>query len=118
MILLERIYDKGKQQGYRILVDRLWPRGIRKEDLDLDLWLKEAAPSDELRKRFHHDAEKWENFEASYRRELADRPEIIGQLKKLEKEKGTLVFLFSAKDTRRNNAVVLKEAVEGTNQVQ
>lgn len=114
MIVLERIYDKENKQGYRILVDRLWPRGVRKEDLNHDLWLKEAAPSDALRKKFHHESERWESFEAGYRQELSQKPEIIEQLKRLEKEKGTLVFLYSAKNSEQNNAIVLKAVVEGT----
>lgn len=112
MIILERTYDTEKKQGFRILVDKLWPRGVRKEELNPDLWLKEAAPSDNLRKRFHHESEQWNDFEAEYRKELALKPEVVAHLQRLEKEKGTLVFLYSAKNPNQNNAFVLKAMVE------
>ncbi|SNB46936.1 DUF488 domain-containing protein [Geobacter sp. DSM 9736] len=109
MIEIKRIYDPpSPSDGLRILVDRLWPRGVRKDEALVDEWLKELAPSDELRKWFGHDPAKWEEFRGRYRRELAAHREILDRLKRdAEREKVTL--LFAAKDAEHNNAVVLKE---------
>jgi len=97
------------------LVDRLWPRGIRKENARIDLWLKDIAPSNELRRWFSHKRERWEEFKRRYREELKDKRELIEKIRKLENEHGTITFLFSAKDIERNNAVVLKEVIESEN---
>ena len=113
MIKLKRIYDPyADSDGKRVLVDRLWPRGIKKEDARMNLWLKDIAPSDELRKWFSHDPSKWEEFKKRYRKELESRQEVIEDLRK-ESRRGTVTLLFAAKDTERNNAVVLKEILEG-----
>jgi len=113
MIKLKRVYDPyADSDGKRILVDRLWPRGIKKEDARIDHWLKDIAPSDELRKWFSHDPAKWEEFKKRYRKELESRQEVIEDLRK-ESRRGTVTLLFAAKDTERNNAVVLKEILEG-----
>ena len=110
---LKRVYeDPAPQDGTRILVDRLWPRGISKKEADIDLWLKEIAPSDKLRKWFDHDPGKWEIFKRRYYRELddpdnktaAELSEIAGQ--------GRVTLVFSARDERRNNAAALKEYME------
>ena len=113
MIKIKRIYEKpSKEEGYRILVDMLWPRGVRKEDAKVNLWLKEIASSDELRKWFSHKVERWEEFKRRYKEELKGKRELIEKIRKLEKEHGTIALLFSAKDVEHNNAVVLKEVIE------
>ncbi len=117
MIQVKRIYAPAQQgDGYRILVDRLWPRGLSKEKARIDLWLKEIAPSDELRKWFGHDANKWNEFKKKYRNELKDeiKQELLQKIRQLEKEKGTITFLFSAKNTNYNNAIALNELLQTT----
>ena len=112
MIRLKRVYDPyADSDGKRILVDRLWPRGIKKEDAGLDLWLKDIAPSDGLRKWFSHDPSRWQEFKKRYRKELEDNQEVIDALR-TEAHNKTVTLLFAAKDTERNNAVVLKEIIE------
>lgn len=111
MIQIKRIYDKpDKNDGRRILVDRLWPRGIKKENARIDLWLKDIAPSDELRKWFSHDPVKWPEFRTRYKEELKNKPELLKQLRE-ESKKEDITLLFSAKDTEHNNAAVLKEVL-------
>lgn len=108
MIKLKRIYDNpSKDDGYRIYVDKLWARGLTKEKAKIDLWLKEIAPSNELRKWFSHDPEKWSSFKAKYKKELKGKKEFVEQIKTLEKEKEIVAFLYSAKDEKYNNAVYL-----------
>jgi uncharacterized protein YeaO (DUF488 family) len=110
MIKTKRIYESpAVEDGFRILVDRLWPRGVQKEKAKIDLWLKEIAPSDELRKWFVHDPQKWEEFKKKYEKELAAKQELLNEIRKTEKEKNTITFLYSAKDTEHNNAVALKK---------
>jgi len=112
MVKLKRVYAQPeKTDGKRVLVDRLWPRGVRKEDAGLDLWLKDIAPSDDLRKWFSHDPSKWLEFRERYRHELKDKPDMIEELKKAARQ-GTITLLYAAKDADRNNAVVLKEMIE------
>ncbi|WP_306534272.1 DUF488 domain-containing protein [Geobacter sp.] len=109
MVRIRRIYDEpAAEDGKRILVDRLWPRGIAKEKARIDEWLKEIAPSDELRKWFGHDPARWDEFRERYRRELEAKAEFLDQLRGLTK-KGTVTLLFAAKDEEHNNAVALKE---------
>jgi uncharacterized protein YeaO (DUF488 family) len=109
MIKIKRVYDPPDPgEGKRILVDRLWPRGIKKQDLKMDEWLKEIAPSDKLRKWFSHDPKKYEEFKKRYIKELEDKSEILKRIKS-EAKKGWVTILFSAKDTKYNNAIVLKE---------
>jgi uncharacterized protein YeaO (DUF488 family) len=109
---IKRIYDEpADSDGYRILVDRLWPRGVSKERARLDEWCKEIAPSDELRKEFGHHAERWEDFREQYSRELDERQEELSSLRG-KGEKGTVTLLFAAKDEKHNNAVALKEYLE------
>ncbi len=111
-IQLKRAYDPSEpEDGYRVLVDRLWPRGISKEDAAIDHWLKEIAPSDDLRKWFGHDQEKWGAFRARYRGELEGKDEAIAFLREKAGE-GTLTLIYAAKDTEHNNAVVLKEYLQ------
>lgn len=113
MIRIKRVYEElGDDDGHRILIDRLWPRGISKENAHIDLWLKEIAPSTELRKWFNHDPEKWEEFKKLYRDELSEKKEMINQIKELEQKHETVTLLFSAKDTEHANAKVLLEVLE------
>ncbi|WP_205762081.1 DUF488 domain-containing protein [Arthrobacter mobilis] len=108
-IRIKRIYDQAGD-GYRVLVDRLWPRGIRKEDAGIDLWLKAAGPSDGLRREFGHDPEKFEDFAAAYRREL-EGSEAVEQLVQLARRERKLCLLFGAKDEEHNQAVVLRQVI-------
>ena len=115
MIKIKRVYDSpAKDDDFRILVDRLWPRGLTKEKAKVDLWLKEIAPSNDLRNWFAHDPKKWQEFKSKYRAELKNKPELLAKIKQIEKEKGTVTFLYSAKDEEHNNAVALKVILEKT----
>lgn len=111
-IALKRIYDQAEEEdGTRILVDRLWPRGVKKEEASLDGWWKSLAPSDELRKWFGHDPDKWSEFKKRYRKELQDhRSEAAELLEGIDKRK-KVTFLYGAKDETHNQAVVLREFV-------
>ncbi|MGN6297803.1 MAG: DUF488 domain-containing protein [Ginsengibacter sp.] len=110
-IQLKRIYEAGsKEDGYRILVDRLWPRGFTKEKAALDLWLKEIAPSNELRKWFGHDPDKWKDFQKKYRQELKQNKEAIDILKDYI-QKGKVTLLYAAKDEEHNEAQVIKDFI-------
>jgi uncharacterized protein YeaO (DUF488 family) len=114
MIRTKRVYETAaKEDGWRVLVDRLWPRGMKKEAAKVDVWMKDVAPSDALRKSFHHEAMKWPIFEKKYQAELKKKKETIAELKKLEQEHGTLTLLFGAKDEEHNQAVVLAHALKG-----
>jgi uncharacterized protein YeaO (DUF488 family) len=113
MISIERVYDYKPARGkFTILVDRLWPRGLRKEDLNPDLWLKEIAPSHELRKWFGHDPAKWDQFRKRYREELSANSEALKEIKRLEREHGEVVLLYAARDPVHNNASALKEILK------
>jgi len=113
MIKVKRVYEKpAKEDGWRVLVDRLWPRGMTKEAAHLDAWMKDVAPSDTLRKWFGHEPEKWTGFQKRYRSELAKKKELVAELKKMAKEHGTLTLLFGAKDEEHNEAVVLAGALK------
>ncbi len=108
-IKLKRVYEKSaKEDGTRILVDRLWPRGLTKQKANVDLWLKEIAPSTELRKWFHHDPERWTEFKKRYLMELKSKTEQVKALKK-ELKTGTVTLVYGAKDEEHNEALVLKE---------
>jgi uncharacterized protein YeaO (DUF488 family) len=112
MIALKRIYDDAKvEDGVRILVDRLWPRGITKERAHVDEWMRDIAPSDELRRWFHHDPEKWSEFRDKYREELRAKQQLVEKLRRRARG-ARLTFLYSSKDHERNNAVALKEYLE------
>jgi uncharacterized protein YeaO (DUF488 family) len=113
MIKIKRIYDQpAKEDGYRILIDRLWPRGMTKENAKIDLWLREVAPSDDLRKWFHRDPEKWEEFRSKYENELKTKQDLLHKIKQFEKQKGTITLLYSARNEKRNNAVALSGSLE------
>lgn len=113
---LKRIYDEADQtDGVRVLVDRVWPRGMSKEDAQLNHWLKEIGPSNDLRKWFGHDPDKYEEFKQKYKQELeeGDQQEALQKLKDLTKEHDkNLTLLFSAKDKEHNQARVLKEILD------
>lgn len=109
MIKIKRIYDiPAKDDGFRVLVDRLWPRGVSKERAKIDLWLKDLAPSDELRQWFGHDLKKCEAFKKKYFKELKSKKALLDQITGQVKGK-TLTLLYAAKEETCNNAVALKE---------
>lgn len=112
MIQIKRVYDApSSKDGLRILVERLWPRGVTKERAAVDLWLKEVAPSPELRKWFGHDPAKWKQFEQRYWKELHGEQEPVETLRSKAK-KGTVTFVYAARDEQHNGAVALKEYLE------
>ena len=112
-IKTKRIYEAPSQtDGFRVLVDRLWPRGLKKEDAQIDLWLKEVAPSDALRKWFHHEERNWPAFVVRYQAELEDAT-ALRQLKELAEAHATITLLYGAKDVQHNQAVVLKQLLDG-----
>ncbi len=111
MIIVERIYD-SKSYGFRILVDRIWPRGLKKEKAKIDLWARDIAPSHELRKWFSHDPEKWNEFLIKYENELLNNSKFKEFLDELKKVKGDIIFLYSSKEEKYNNASALKIIVE------
>lgn len=109
---LRRAYDPpGEGEGWRVLVDRLWPRGVAKARLVMDEWAKDVAPSDALRRWFGHDPARWDRFRARYRAELAAEPGPFEALR-ARAEAGPVTLLFAAQDRERNNAVVLRELLE------
>ncbi len=111
MIKIKRVYEKPeKSDGLRILVDRLWPRGLSKEKSKVDLWLKDIAPSDELRKWFGHDPEKWDEFRRRYFKELKDKKDLVDLV--IEKAHGEVTLLYGTKEEKYNNAHALKEYIE------
>jgi uncharacterized protein YeaO (DUF488 family) len=109
MIKIKRVYEEPQEDdGIRVLVDRLWPRGLRKEEAKVNLWLKDLAPSNDLRKWFSHDPSKWEEFKRRYIEEIKGKEELRRLLDLIKKEK-TVTLLYSTKDEKRNNAVALLE---------
>jgi uncharacterized protein YeaO (DUF488 family) len=114
LIRVERIYDnpKGNDDGFRILVDRLWPRGLSKDKVRIDLWQKEIAPSNSLRKWFGHDEKKWNEFKRRYFKELDKNSDSVNIIANKTKEEGSITLLYGAKVERFNNAVALKEYLE------
>ena len=112
MLAVKRVYEApGADDGVRFLVERLWPRGINKENLIMDAWLKEVAPSGGLRRWFDHDPAKWDEFQRRYRAELDAKPNVWKPLLKASK-RGNVTLLYSTRDTEHNNAVVLKSYLE------
>ncbi|MDE2583122.1 MAG: DUF488 family protein [Rhodospirillales bacterium] len=110
-VVLKRIYDRpAEADGVRVLVDRLWPRGLRKEAARTDLWMKDLAPSRDLRLWFGHDAARWPEFRQRYRQELAAKTEALAALRALARHR-RVTLLYAAADGRRNNAAVLRAAV-------
>jgi uncharacterized protein YeaO (DUF488 family) len=109
---LKRVYEKTEvTDGERILVDRFWPRGIRRSSANIDIWMKGVAPSNELRKWFSHEQSRWEGFKKRYNKELENN-KAFEKLIKFIKDNDTVTLLYSTKDTKHNNAVVLLEAIK------
>jgi uncharacterized protein YeaO (DUF488 family) len=112
MIKTKRAYDPPEPaDGTRFLVDRLWPRGIKKDDLRMDDWLKDVAPSDDLRRWFGHDPARWEEFKQRYFAELDGKPEALEPIRVAARE-GDVTLVYSARDTQHNQAVALKAYLE------
>jgi uncharacterized protein YeaO (DUF488 family) len=110
---LKRVYERpSSSDGLRVLVDRLWPRGLSKQDAAADLWLKDAAPSPLLRRWYGHDPRRWEQFRHKYLTELARQPEVLELIDDLRR-RGPVTLLFAARDTQHNHAVVLREVLDG-----
>lgn len=112
MIRIKRVYEKPtSEDGLRVLVDRLWPRGMSRERAALDFWLRELAPSNELRRWYGHQTDRWPEFQHRYTEELAAVPEAVERLLALVRQ-GPVSLLFAAKEPRLNNAQALKEYLE------
>lgn len=113
-IRIKRAYDPASaEDGFRILVDRLWPRGLTKEKAAVDLWLKEIAPSTELRKWFDHDATKWEQFKSKYSKELSENPANL-EIIRDHLKKQSITLLYAARDTAHNEAILLQEILNNS----
>jgi uncharacterized protein YeaO (DUF488 family) len=112
-VRLKRAYEPPEpSDGYRVLIDRLWPRGVKKEEARLDEWARELAPSSELRRWFGHDPAKFDEFRRRYREELAAQEEKLTELRRLAR-KETVTLVYSARDTEHNDAVVLADLLRG-----
>jgi uncharacterized protein YeaO (DUF488 family) len=112
MIQIKRVYERtAKEDGARFLVERLWPRGIKKEALPMRAWCRDVAPSDDLRHWFSHDPAKWKEFQRRYRAELTSNPAACQPLLDATKQ-GNITLLYSAHDTKHNNAIALKSYLE------
>lgn len=110
-IKFQRVYDdRAEMVGHRVLVDRVWPRGVTKEKLRIDEWLRDLAPTTALRKWFHHDPRRWASFRRKYLRELKANVETLARLRAIAR-KQPLILLYSAKDAEHNQAVVIREAL-------
>lgn len=113
---LKRIYDDvEKSDGVRVLVDRIWPRGVKKEDAEITEWAKEVAPTDELRKWFNHEADKFADFKKKYKEELqtGEQEKAMKELKeRVKKENKNVTLVYAAKDEKNNQAIVLKEILD------
>jgi uncharacterized protein YeaO (DUF488 family) len=109
LLKIKRIYETpASDDGYRILVDRIWPRGISKKRAQIDLWMKEIAPSTALRQWFGHDPERWSEFQKRYRRELRGKSQLTAQMRQLLRRHRAVTLLFSARDQQHNQAVALR----------
>jgi len=114
MFKLKRVYaPPSPDDGERVLVDRLWPRGMTKEKAAVDLWMKEISPSTELRKWFDHDPAKWAGFQTRYREELKARPQLVDELRQRARQ-GTVTLLYGARNQEQNEAVALKAFLEAS----
>ncbi len=112
MIKLKRVYEPpSESDGRRVLVERLWPRGVKKEEAKIHIWMKDIAPSHQLRRWFSHDPEKFEEFKERYIKELESKEDLLLKLVD-EARRDTLTLIYSAKDEKHNSAVVLKEVIE------
>jgi uncharacterized protein YeaO (DUF488 family) len=118
MIKLKRAYEqRSKDDGFRILVDRLWPRGVSKVEAHFDAWLKDVTPSPKLRTWFGHDPAKWDEFRRRYTAELEHENEAVAELRDLIAEKKTVTFVYGAKDSEHTHAIVLKDFIERATRV-
>jgi len=112
MYRIKRIYEPvAKSDGFRVLVERLWPRGVTKAEAALHDWLKDIAPSPDLRKWYRHDLARWAEFRERYRAELAEKQDLLDQLRALHR-RGPVTLVFAAKDEQRSSAAVLKDVLE------
>jgi len=112
-IRLKRVYEPAvHEDGYRVLVDRLWPRGLSKDAAQVDLWLQRLAPSTELRTWYGHDVEKWPEFQQRYRAELLDHEELLELIRDIERHRKVVTLLFGAKDESHNEANVILDELE------
>ena len=112
MIKTKRVYEEpDPADGFRILVDGLWPRGLAKDKAKVDLWLREISPSDNLRKWFSHDPKKWKAFRSRYTEELGRKTDLLREIKRIDREIKIVTLLYSTKDERHNNVVVLAEVL-------
>lgn len=112
MIHLKRVYEPfSKSDGVRILVERLWPRGVSKQKAHIDIWLRDLAPSPGLRKWYGHEPERWPEFQKRYRAELAKQTEVL-KLLKFAADGNSVTFVYAASDEKRNSALVLKECLD------
>ena len=113
MVRVKRIYEPAAaDDGFRVLVDRIWPRGVKKTDAAIDLWLKDVAPSPKLRRWFGHDPARWPEFRRRYAAELDQQPDAMALLRGKARH-GTVTLLYAARDPDRNNAVALQSLLEG-----
>jgi len=109
----KRVYDAAEAgDGYRVLIDRMWPRGVSRQRAQLDEWARELAPSSELRKWFHHDPERFDEFRSRYREELRERRPLLEALRRRARD-GPVTLLYAARDREHNDAVVLEELLSG-----
>jgi len=109
----KRVYDAAEAgDGYRVLIDRMWPRGVSRQRAQLDEWARELAPSSELRKWFHHDPERFDEFRSRYRQELRELRPLLEELRRRARD-GPVTLLYAARDRKHNDAVVLEELVRG-----
>lgn len=112
-VRIKRVYEApAADDGLRVLVDRLWPRGLKRQGSAIDRWLKEAAPSPELRRWFGHDPARWDEFRSRYEAELAANPGNLAALRELIRGSGRLTLLYAARDTDHNHAVVLRDVLD------
>jgi len=112
-IRVKRVHERqAAADGYRILVDRLWPRGITQEKAGVDLWLRDVAPSTQLRKWYGHDIDRWQAFRERYREELGTHGELLDLICDIEQHRATVTLLFGARDVEHNEAQVLAEVLE------
>ena len=111
-IKVKRVYDApSSDDGFRILVDRIWPRGLSTESAGVDLWMRDVAPSTELRHWFNHETEKWPEFRIRYERELRDHGELLDLILDTERHRGGVTLLFGAHDVEHNEAIVIAETL-------
>jgi len=113
MISIKRAYQSpADKDGFRILVSRVWPRGVAKNRLKIGMWLKDIAPSHDLRRWFNYEPQKWDQFQKKYIEELNDKHELLNRILDLEKEKGAITLVYAAGNEKHNNAKILKDILE------